>query len=212
MPNQERSERSVCLVACGKSKTNKRSPARHLYTSSLFKQSRRYSSTYFRDWYILSARHGLVKPESNIAPYDESLLKMSKSDRLAWTVRVVRRIKELLPHTRQFTILGGAAYWRELAPALEKEGCDVSTPLAGKPIGLAMQWLNRRVDNVANAASLDELYRLLNEFIALRQAPRLGDMTNGIAEQGVYLFFDDREARSRQPTMPRIVRVGTHAA
>jgi hypothetical protein len=78
----------IALVACCGQKLDRAAPAGDLYTSPLFKKAAAYART-FDGWYILSAKYGLVRPDAVIAPYDCTLLKMRKADRLAWGRKVL---------------------------------------------------------------------------------------------------------------------------
>ena len=72
----------VGLIACCSKKRNERSQAKDLYTSTLFKLSRLYVEQRGFDWWILSAKHDLLHPESVIDPYNLALKDMKKWDRL----------------------------------------------------------------------------------------------------------------------------------
>ncbi len=73
----------IALVSCVKSKRRSPIAARDLYTSELFRKLRRYAETHADCWYILSAEHGLLRPEQETAPYERTLNTMKKGERLA---------------------------------------------------------------------------------------------------------------------------------
>jgi Family of unknown function (DUF6884) len=54
----------LVLVGCVKTKADRPQAARDLYRSPLFERRRRYAEQYAARWYILSAEHGLVAPET----------------------------------------------------------------------------------------------------------------------------------------------------
>jgi hypothetical protein len=64
---------TIVLVACSARKRGTPCPAKDLYTSTLFRYSRRYAEQFGDRWYILSARHGLLSPEARISPYEQTL-------------------------------------------------------------------------------------------------------------------------------------------
>ena len=76
----------VGLLACGRLKADRPLPARELYVSPLFRAARAYAERRYGPdrWLILSARHGLVDPETVLAPYDLSLHQLSAAERQAW--------------------------------------------------------------------------------------------------------------------------------
>lgn len=61
--------RTVYLVACTKTKAAGPRAAKDLYTSPWFRKARRYVESRPGCWFILSAEHGLLDPETVIAPY-----------------------------------------------------------------------------------------------------------------------------------------------
>jgi hypothetical protein len=69
----------VIIVGCvkGKRAGDDFVAAKDLYTSDLFKQRRAYAEATGKPWYILSARHGLVHPDQEIPPYDETVADLS---------------------------------------------------------------------------------------------------------------------------------------
>jgi hypothetical protein len=85
---------NVGLVACCKQKFTGSAPARQLYTSSLFRKASAYCEARYDAWFILSAKYGLVVPDQTIESYDCTLLGQSRSDRVAWGLRVVAQIKD----------------------------------------------------------------------------------------------------------------------
>lgn len=79
----------VFLVACVAKKLDRPAPARDLYISAWFRKARAYVERQGRQWFILSAKHGLIDPDDVISPYDESLVRMPASERLVWGTRVI---------------------------------------------------------------------------------------------------------------------------
>lgn len=63
----------VGLVGCASSKLQRPAPARELYTSQLFRKASAYAELTCDRWYILSAKHGLVRPDDALEPYDIKL-------------------------------------------------------------------------------------------------------------------------------------------
>ena len=64
----------IALVSSAKTKRDEPTAPKELYTSDYFDKMRSYTKQYHDDWWILSAIHGLIDPDSDpIEPYDESL-------------------------------------------------------------------------------------------------------------------------------------------
>jgi hypothetical protein len=76
----------IGLVACSRRKARDAAPARELYASCLFRAALAYAERHYGpgQWLILSARHGLVEPDSVLNPYDLSLRQLSAREREAW--------------------------------------------------------------------------------------------------------------------------------
>src|SRR5688572_15378781 len=90
MPNS-----SLFLVACVAGKRSVSCPAKDLYISALFTKSRRYVEGQGGPWFILSAQHGLLAPNTWTQPYDKTLHGMKADERQSWAQRVM---EQLLPH------------------------------------------------------------------------------------------------------------------
>jgi hypothetical protein len=121
----------VALVSCVKGKRRSSSAARDLYTSPFFQGLRGYAEGTADRWYILSAEHGLLCPDQVIAPYERTLNKMPKHERVAWAERVQLRLIEVLPAEAEVIILAGQRYRENLVPFLRARGYRVVVPLKG---------------------------------------------------------------------------------
>jgi predicted glycosyl hydrolase (DUF1957 family) len=129
----------IALVACCGQKLDRAAPAGELYTSPLFRKAASYARTFDR-WYILSAKHGLLRPDVVVEPYDCTLLGMRKVDRLAWGRRVFDQMTTEGIAGVEFVALAGAKYTEPLV----RVGLPVKTPLKGLGIGQQLAWLTKR--------------------------------------------------------------------
>lgn len=139
--------RNIILVACAGRKQQVLSPAKDLYTSTLFKASRRYAERCGDVWYILSARYGLVHPDQVLEPYNSSLAEMPRAARTDWSQRVFEALRAtVLSGTRdQVVFLAGRHYRAHLEGLLRAFGYRVAVPMQGLGIGQQIQWLNRQL-------------------------------------------------------------------
>jgi hypothetical protein len=64
---------TVGLVGAASQNLQRPAPARDLYASQLFRKASAYAEAICDRWYILSAKHGLVHPDTVIEPYDMRL-------------------------------------------------------------------------------------------------------------------------------------------
>lgn len=133
----------IALVSCVKQKRGSAVPARDLCLSQLFLGLRRYAELHADDWYILSAEHGVLRPEQVVAPYERTLNTMRKPDRVAWAEKVQKQLLELLPVEAEIILLAGQRYREDIEPFLRKRGYSVSVPLQGLKIGEQLQRLKK---------------------------------------------------------------------
>jgi hypothetical protein len=131
----------IALVSCVKSKQPSPAPAKDLYTSALFRGMRGFAEANADAWYILSAEHGLLRPDQVTAPYERTLNKMGKAARQGWAERVQRQLVAVLPSRAEVIVLAGERYRDGLVPFLEGRGYDVSIPLERLPFGRQLQRL-----------------------------------------------------------------------
>lgn len=128
----------VGLVGCVKRKRRRPAPARELYTSTLFLGRRAFVEAMCDQWFILSARHGLVNPDEVLEPYDETLKDAPEAHRRRWSVGVLDQLERLFPDLRGvvFETRAGSAYLDHgLAAGLEARGGLVERPTAGLSFG-----------------------------------------------------------------------------
>lgn len=135
----------VALVSCVKSKLGRPAPARDLYVSELFRGSRAYAERHAGAWFILSAKYGLLHPDTVIEPYELTLKTMSTADRRAWARGVHSQMQEagLLQPGTTFLWLAGADYQRDLRAPLS--AYDHEDPLTGLNFRQRIQWLGQQV-------------------------------------------------------------------
>ena len=126
----------LVVIPCGGKKTSHRAMAMNLYTGSYFLRAATALHP-TRGWLILSAKHGLVTPETMLDPYD---LLMGRPGSV--TVERIRRQAEVLgvAGLAHVVVLAGAAYTakaRQVWP-------HAATPLSGLPgMGHQMRYLAR---------------------------------------------------------------------
>lgn len=139
----------VVIVGCGKTKVDHSCPARDMYQSELFRKRRAYAEKSSDAWFILSAKHGLLHPDTVIEPYDETLNDVVIG---LWQMQVNAQVEDIL---RQFPgefllfeVHAGKNYVRNLEYALSIAGLSqidyfqLFVPLAGLGIGSQLAWYN----------------------------------------------------------------------
>lgn len=130
---------TVGLVACGKRKLASAAAARDLYAGALFRKASAYAMATYDQWYILSAKHGLLIPEQWIEPYDLSLRDLPRNQRQAWAVSVLDELETLGLSEAIYCLHAGDLYSEFLVSRL-----DADRPLAGLGIGKQLAWYRGR--------------------------------------------------------------------
>jgi hypothetical protein len=133
----------IALVSCVKTKRSNSAEARELYISPLFRGLREYAESTTDAWYILSAKYGLLTPDTIIEPYEMTLNAMRRPERDAWARRVEAQLAEVIPAEAEVTLLAGSRYREALEPFLRARGNPVVVPLEGLPMGRQLAWLAR---------------------------------------------------------------------
>ena len=129
-------------MACAKSKRDQPLPAEELYSSELFKKTIRYTRTNYDRWYILSAKHGIVRPDTVLEPYDETLNSKSIMERRIWADKTVKQLLSILPKPTQCLVFfhASATYREFLSGKLAHAGYHCEAPLEGLGIGKQLAW------------------------------------------------------------------------
>ena len=135
----------IGLVTCGSQKLKHPASAQDIYVSALFTKSRRWVEANCEQWYILSAKHGLLDPTLTIEPYNMTLNTMPSQDRWQWASGVVQAISQKIQLSDRLVILAGQKYREHLIQPLEFKGYQIEIPMAGLPIDKQLQWLEKDV-------------------------------------------------------------------
>ena len=120
----------VFLVMCTRRKCDAPAPAQDLYTSPFFVSARRVVESTGARWFVLSGRHGLVEPQTVLAPYDLYLADLPAPARQEWARGVGRALRPRLSTGDRITLLAEPVYGEFLVPLLREQGTDVAEPLA----------------------------------------------------------------------------------
>ncbi|AVR56171.1 hypothetical protein PBI_NABY_21 [Microbacterium phage Naby] len=141
----------VGLVACSASKLDHAAPARELYSSQLFRKASAYAAATCDQWFILSALHGLVAPESVLQPYDVRLGQLSPAERAQWRLNVSYQLQQQLGGASadvQLVALAGADY----RGVLDLLPWPAEIPMQGLGIGQQLGFLTRELRQLGAAA------------------------------------------------------------
>jgi len=140
--------REIGLVSCVKTKRDEPTTPKDLYTSSYFEKMRSYAEQYHDEWWILSAKHGLIEPDGDpIKPYDETLSGARVATKRKWAERVADQLDEqgLLSDDVALVFHAGKDYYGELLPLIENSGVTIKIPTEGLAIGEKQAWYKERL-------------------------------------------------------------------
>jgi len=139
----------VGLVSCTKTKREQKSSPGELYRpSTLFSKARQYCERHHDEWYILSAKHHLLKPNSPpIEPYDETLTGAKVSRKREWAQAVYNDLNAagLLESETILVFHTGKAYSEELLQLVENDDVNIQLPVEGLMIGERLRWYNQQL-------------------------------------------------------------------
>ena len=129
----------IYLIACSATKLDRAASARDLYQGQAFKAARQIAEQNRADYWILSAKHGLIHPDTITAPYNDYLGAMTKAQRQAWGLMVCEQIKAAGLAGQPALILAGKHYAAPVSHLFP----TLSLPLAGLGIGQQLRKLKQ---------------------------------------------------------------------
>ena len=190
--------KKIVLIPCVSKKLEKKAKASELYISPLFNLTFAYAKSLNPDKIlILSAKHGLLKLDEEIEPYNETLNNKPIAERKEWSKKVLEDLREEADlEEDDFIFLTGKNYHEFLIEKIKR----YSMPLKGLGIGRRLKFLkeNRRGDNLCG--SLHQIFWKMKRF-------RFPFDESKIPLKGIYILFERGEEGHGGE---RIVRVGTH--
>ena len=137
------------FISCVSKKKDCTCEAKDLYNSTYFDYCLKYARTLTDDKniYILSALYGVLELTDIISPYEKTLNKMCKSERVEWANRVKNQfVDKNIKHDDEVTILAGKRYYENILDYFDK----VNLPLAEyKGIGLQLQFMKNYLSEVS---------------------------------------------------------------
>jgi hypothetical protein len=145
------------LVACAQQKAHEPASAKELYLSPWFRFARAYAEKLGGPWRILSAKYGVIDPETVVAPYDLRLSELPAAARRDWQRHALISVFEVLDppppgslaHGYNVTdktviFLAGEDYSRFLWTELTRLGAYAMSPLRGLGIGEQLRYLKQK--------------------------------------------------------------------
>ena len=135
----------IVLISCVSQKLSHKAKARDLYISSLFKYNIKYAESMNPyKIFILSAEHGLLSPEKEIEPYNQTLNTMRSGEIKEWAKNVLKQLNKVVDlNNDEFIFLAGEKYRKYLIPNI----ANYKIPLEGLRIGEQLKFLKEKVSN-----------------------------------------------------------------
>lgn len=138
---------TVGLVGCASQKLRRPAPARELYVSQLFRKASAYAELTCDRWYVLSAKHGLVRRDEVIAPYDMRLGTNHRTSPLIheWVDQVREQLTAELAGIENPKLIALAGEQYRAALLDSRWPCEV--PMKGMGIGQQLGWLTAKLSD-----------------------------------------------------------------
>ena len=133
----------IVLISCVSKKLPYKSKAKDLYTTSpWFKLSYKYAVSLSPDKiFILSAKYGLLNPEQEIEPYNETLNTKSTQEIKDWAQEVIIDLKKQTDLGKdEFIFLAGTKYRKFLILHIK----NYKIPMQGLTIGRQLSFLKKQ--------------------------------------------------------------------
>lgn len=101
---------NIGLIACCSRKLKGEYKAKDIYISDLFKYSKKYCEIHCLDYYILSAKYGLLNKNDIISDYNLTLNTMNKEEKIIWSEKIKKSL--LFLKDNNLIILAGKNYYQ----------------------------------------------------------------------------------------------------
>lgn len=132
--------RRLAFISCVSMKSNKACEVKDMYISPLFKYSYKFASNAgVNEIYILSAKYGVIKDDKIIEPYNTTLNKMSRDERIQWSENVNLKLEDIIKNDDKILLLAGSKYIEFLK--FNVPSSNIYNPLKNMPIGKRLQYL-----------------------------------------------------------------------
>ena len=134
----------IALVSCTKLKQEYSCEAKDMYLpSQLFRKARNYiEKNNYDNWFILSAKYGLLKPTDIIEPYNITLNTMKKNEIVEWSYKVYNQLCKF--ELSQVDFYAGEKYRKYLIPSLQNKNININILLKGLGIGQQLQFYKQK--------------------------------------------------------------------
>ncbi|MCB1517588.1 MAG: hypothetical protein KDJ19_08255 [Hyphomicrobiaceae bacterium] len=194
------------VIACSKAKSLTPVPAGELYTSSRFRNQLKIAKHFSDQVFVLSAKYGILGLDETVAPYDVTF----PNGIFAAGAKIpnLRRLEKF----QRVVSFGGGNYSeileRHLAPT-----SHLVIPFKHLNSFDTARWGRVLQDLIYRRETASEFYGVIQSFVDQNGIHSFESFTSlqNLPRRGVYFFFDPDEETKWSGSVPRIVRIGTHA-
>jgi len=182
-----------------------------MYTSPRFRLSQLLADRLNLQYFIVSAKHGLLVPSQKIEPYELNLGSFNNEQRVAWARDVLNQMLSTFKEANHVILLADDEYAAPLKDAFQQKNISVLRPLEGfaKETRLALlKQCNHLLDRTEAVTMFYDLFEQIETKSAIQ--PLREALQGYIPDQGVYFFFDTNEETRFSKSLGRLVRIGTH--
>lgn len=181
----------IVLISCVKTKLDHGAPAKDLYVSDYFLKMRAYTEASCLPWFILSAEHGLVRPNDWVEPYERYLPDTPRDYRKAWGQKAAAQLEQAVGPLKGLAIEihAGAAYVASLDEPLRTLGAQVIEKLHGLSIGHRLSWYLHH--QIASAHEQDVIAALRDQDSASTLRDVIATNGSGLRAPGMYSWWVD---------------------
>lgn len=134
----------MALVSCTGPTQSHATRARDHFTAPLFQALCRHAEREAGRWFLLSAEHGLLDPDTVIAPSSTVLDRKDVKRLKAWSAKVIEQLTPQLDGIERIVLLANARSREFLLDFLREDGRQVEIPLEGLSLGAQLDWLQRQ--------------------------------------------------------------------
>ena len=131
----------IGLISCVKTKQKTKQKASDLYISLLFKKSFLYCTDHYDKVFILSAKYGLLSPETVICPYNETLNNFNKKQKQKWSYDVLMDLKKVTDIKKDIFYIHAGINYRQY---IIKKLINYKIPLNKLRLGNQLKWYNEK--------------------------------------------------------------------
>lgn len=135
----------IAIISCTKMKQEFPCDVKTMYQKSeLFSKIVKYVECQeYTEWFVISAKYGLLSSKQIIEPYDITLNNMKASERKKWAEITANQIIEL--GVSEIDFYAGKKYREYLIPILEDKSIICNVPMKGLGIGQQLKFLKDRM-------------------------------------------------------------------